>query len=552
MAANKEKIEELRKQEAEDLAKILSQKYQLPYLDLTRITIDLDSLKIVPEETARESRLAVFQSVGKKLQVAARNPNLPSTQETLEELKRTGYTAQLFIVSENSLQKAWSRYKEVPEFTEISKGLIEISEEKIEDFLAEIKNTENLKTSLATLAASNQARKISEMLEAILGGALSLEASDIHIEPQEKTARLRTRLDGVLQDVVFFDKKTYSLILSRIKLISELKLNIHNKAQDGRFTIKAQASDIEVRTSILPGPFGESIVLRILNPKTIAKAFSALGMHPVLLEIMEKEIDRPNGMILTTGPTGSGKTTTLYAFVKKIYSPAIKIITIEDPIEYHLTGINQTQVEEEKGYDFAKGLRSILRQDPDVILVGEIRDLETAETAMHAALTGHLVFSTLHTNNAAGTVPRLIDLGVKPNIIAPAINVTMAQRLVRKLCAQCKQKDLPTAEEKSTIEKILKDLPKNISQPNLSNLSIFRPKGCGQCNSTGYQGRLGVFEAILINDEIEKLILKNPSENEITATAKKQNIPTIEQDAILKAIYGLTSLEEIKRILGVF
>ncbi|MEK9209257.1 MAG: ATPase, T2SS/T4P/T4SS family, partial [Patescibacteria group bacterium] len=240
MTINKEKIEELRKQEAEDLAKIFSQKYQLPYLDLTRITIDLDSLKIVPEKTARDSQLAVFQSVGKKLQVAARNPNIPSTQETLEELKRTGYFVQLFIVSENSLQKAWSRYKEVPEFTEISKGLIEISQEKIEDFLAKIKNTENLKTSLETLAGSNQARKISEMLEAILGGALSLEASDVHIEPQEETARLRTRLDGVLQDIVFFDKKTYSLILSRIKLISELKLNIHDKAQDGRFTIRAQ------------------------------------------------------------------------------------------------------------------------------------------------------------------------------------------------------------------------------------------------------------------------------------------------------------------------
>ena len=552
MAVNKEKIEELRKQEAEDLAKILSQKYQLPYLDLTRITIDLDSLKIVPEKTARESRLAVFQSVGKKLQVAVRNPDIPSTREILEELKRTGYTAQLFIVSENSLQKAWSRYKEVPEFTEISKGLIEISEEKIDNFLVKIKNTADLKTALETLANSNQARKISEMLEAILGGALSLEASDVHIEPQEETARLRTRLDGVLQDVVFFDKKTYSLILSRIKLISELKLNIHDKAQDGRFTIRAQTNDIEVRTSILPGPFGESVVLRILNPKTIALAFADLGLHPVLLEIMEKEIDRPNGMILTTGPTGSGKTTTLYAFVKKIYSPATKIITIEDPIEYHLAGISQTQVKEEKGYDFAKGLRSILRQDPDIILVGEIRDLETAETAMHAALTGHLVFSTLHTNNAAGTVPRLIDLGVKPNIIAPAINVAMAQRLVRKLCAQCKQKDLPTAEEKSTIEKILKDLPKNIAQPDLSNLSIFRPKGCGHCNATGYQGRVGVFEAILINDEIEKLILKTPSENEITKAAKKQNIPTIEQDAILKAISGITSLEEIKRILGVF
>jgi type II secretory ATPase GspE/PulE/Tfp pilus assembly ATPase PilB-like protein len=350
--------------------------------------------------------------------------------------------------------------------------------------------------------------------------------------------------------MLYFEHRFYQLLLSRIKLVSELKLNIHDKPQDGRFSIHLKGIEIEIRTSALPGPYGESIVLRILNPKTIAVTFENLGIPPTLANILLKEIQKPNGMILNTGPTGSGKTTTLYAFLKKIYTPSIKIITLEEPIEYHIEGITQTQTNPKAGYDFSSGLRSILRQDPDVIMVGEIRDLDTAKTAINAALTGHLVFSTLHTNDAAGTIPRLIDLGVEPNILSPAINVSMAQRLVRKLCKDCRKQDNPTAEELKIISDTVASLPKNIKKPPLTSLKIWRAsEGCAKCRNTGYKGRLGIFEAILIDDEMEKLILKMPSEVEIKKAAAKQEILSMQQDGILKVIEGTTSFEELGRII---
>jgi type IV pilus assembly protein PilB len=454
-----------------------------------------------------------------------------------------------FLVSGLSLEKAWKRYKEVPAFIEITKGIVDISPEKMEAFSQDIKTSEDLKKIFSFMASKKESRKISEILELILAAAISMDASDIHIEPQEKQIRLRLRLDGVLQDILYFEHRHYQLLLSRIKLVSELKLNIHDRPQDGRFSIHLKGIEIEIRTSALPGPYGESIVLRILNPKTIAVAFEDLGIPPALVKTLSKEIQKPNGMILTTGPTGSGKTTTLYAFLKKIYTPGVKIITLEEPIEYHIEGITQTQTNPKAGYDFASGLRSILRQDPDVIMVGEIRDLDTAKTAINAALTGHLVFSTLHTNNAAGTIPRLIDLGVEPNILAPAINISMAQRLVRKLCKECKKQDKPTNEEMRVINTTVDSLPENFKKPSLTNLHIWRAARCQKCHGMGYKGRAGIFEAILINDEMERLILKMPSEAEIKKAAAKQGILNMQQDGILKVIEGITSIEELGRII---
>ena len=399
------------------------------------------------------------------------------------------------------------------------------------------------------MVSTKENRKVSEILELILAAAISMDASDVHVEPQEKQVRLRFRLDGVLQDIIYFPHQHFQLILSRIKLVSEMKLNIHDKPQDGRFSIHLKGIEIEIRTSALPGPYGESLVLRILNPKTIAVAFEDLGMLPMLSKLLLKEIEKPNGMILNTGPTGSGKTTTLYAFLKKVYTPAIKIITLEEPIEYHVEGITQTQTNPKAGYDFASGLRSILRQDPDVIMVGEIRDLDTAKTAINAALTGHLVFSTLHTNDAAGTIPRLVDLGVEVNILAPAINVSMAQRLVRKLCKECKKQDKPTDEELKIIKTIAESLPSTVRKPPLTDISIWRPVGCLKCHNTGYKGRMGIFEAIFVGDEMERLILKMPSEVEIKKAASQQGIPNMQQDGILKVISGETSIEELGRII---
>ena len=356
--------------------------------------------------------------------------------------------------------------------------------------------------------------------------------------------RLRYRLDGVLTDVLSFDIETYGFLLSRIKLLSGLKLNIHNAAQDGRFSVSIEESDTEIRTSVLPGAYGESMVMRILDPSSIAVPLEELGIPENLQKILEHEISKPNGMILITGPTGSGKTTTLYAFLRKIHNPEVKIITIENPIEYHLPGIVQTQTEGEK-YTFASGLRSALRQDPDVIMVGEIRDKEVASTAVNAALTGHLVFSTLHTNNAAGTFPRLIDLDINPKIIGSAINIAMAQRLVRKLKDDYKKEVTLEGKDKETIDRILNSIhDKSLIPKNTS--TIFEAT---EDTPSAYRGRIGLFEAILVDEEIEKLVTENPSEREITRAAKKQGILTMAQDGVIKALQGVTSLSELRRVI---
>ncbi|MEK9161260.1 MAG: GspE/PulE family protein [Patescibacteria group bacterium] len=545
----KDQIASMRKNEAEDLAMILSQKYNLPYLDLSRMTIDIDALKILKEEEARKGKLAVFQKIGQKIQVAVESPNPEETQRTIMALQEKGYKVSVSMVSEESLLRAWKRYGEIADYEETLIGVIDVSPEKLAEFLKQTPTIDDLRNLFIATATTQKNRKISEVLEIVLAGALSAEASDIHLEPQDDQVRLRFRLDGVLHDILFFDYKVYNLILSRIKLVSGLKLNIKNQSQDGRFSIKIKEEEMAVRTSVIPGSYGESIVLRILNPKSIAISFNDLGIDAKLMTVLEKELSKPNGMILTTGPTGSGKTTTLYAFLKKIHTPETKIITLEDPVEYHLQNIVQTQVEESAGYSFSEGLRAILRQDPDVIMVGEIRDLETAKTAINSALTGHLVLSTLHTNNAAGTIPRLIDLGVNPTSIAPAVNIAMAQRLVRKLCNKCKKKHLATETESAIIKKVVETIPENKNILPAQEVFIWKSNGCDFCNNIGYKGRIGVYEAILIDEEIEPLILLNPTETDILKKAEKQGILNMQQDGILKVLSGITSLDELQRVI---
>lgn len=393
-------------------------------------------------------------------------------------------------------------------------------------------------------------KKVTDILASLLGGGILLEASDLHIEPEIEQVKLRARIDGILQDVMFLDLKTYHSLLSRIKLLSGIKLNITDRSQDGRFSIIFGQTPIEIRASTLPAEYGESIVLRILNPKSLI-TMEALGLRKDLSEVFRKEIKKPNGMIVVTGPTGSGKTTTLYAFLKKIQKPEIKIITIEDPIEYHLNGISQTQVTPEKGYDFAKGLRSIMRQDPDVVLVGEIRDLETAKIALQAALTGHLVLTTLHTNNAAGTVVRLQALGEKPVNIAPAINMTVAQRLVRKICKKCVKFITLSPDLLKKMKKELKNVSKKVEIPPLKNsLKIPKTKGCKDCNFTGYRGRIGIFESFLVDAEMEKLILTSPSISALGEKAIKKGMVTMRQDGLIKVLQRITTIEEVERVAG--
>jgi len=442
-------------------------------------------------------------------------------------------------------------------------GVVEISPATL-NITQKIKNVSDFKERIGEFLE----KSVTEFSEVILSGGIHLEASDIHIEPREKESKIRVRIDGILQDVLNFDLKTYQGLLNRIKLLSGLKLNIADRPQDGRFSIliektavaetsshlpprlASRGSVIEIRTSVLPAEYGETIVLRILNPKALIE-LTALGLREDLLEIFEKEIKKPNGMIIVTGPTGSGKTTTLYAFLKKVQTPEIKIITIEDPIEYHLEGISQTQVEPKKGYDFASGLKSIMRQDPDAILVGEIRDLETAEIALQAALTGHLVFTTLHTNDAAGTVARLTSLGAKPTNIGPAINMAIAQRLVREVCKKCGELKKVNPQELAKIKRGLKGIPSRIKIPKIDpSLKVPKVKGCQDCNLTGYRGRAGVFEAFLVDEEMEKFILMNPSIGALRKEAEKRGMVTMQQDGLIKVLNGMTTIEEVERITG--
>lgn len=439
-------------------------------------------------------------------------------------------------------------------------GEVKISKED----LGKIKNIAQYKEKIEEFLFA----KVTEFLEAILGGAILLDSSDIHIEPEEEKVKLRLRIDGILHDVMIFDFKAYKTLLSRIKLLSGIKLNIIDRPQDGRFTILMEetlaaetsshlppftnAQVIEIRTSTLPAEYGEAIVLRLLNPKSLME-IEVLGLRKDLVEIFKREIKKPNGMIIITGPTGSGKTTTLYAVLKRINSPEIKIITIEDPVEYHLEGLSQTQVDQKRGYAFASGLKSIMRQDPDVILVGEIRDLETAEIACQAALTGHLVFTTLHTNDAAGAVARLVDLGVRPVSIAPALNMVVAQRLPRKTCQKCVKFISPSPVDLKKIKEGLKGVKnKEILPPAFfrPNFKIPKTQGCQDCNFTGYRGRIGIYETFLVNDEMERFIVKSPSIVDMRDLAIKKGMVLMRQDGLIKVIEGITTIEEVERVTG--
>lgn len=418
------------------------------------------------------------------------------------------------------------------------------------DRFAEIKKKAGSIPGLKSEIEKAVGEKITQVIEVLLGGSLNLGASDVHIEPEKEGAKIRLRLDGLLQDAAAINRESYESLVSRVKLLSGLKLNISDRPQDGRFSIVIDESMIEVRASSLPAENGEAIVLRILNPKSLIK-MSDLGLRKDLLAALEREIKKPHGMIIVTGPTGSGKTTTLYAFLNEIQKPEIKIITIEDPIEYHLKGISQTQVQPERGYNFATGLKSIVRQDPDVILVGEVRDLETADIALQAALTGHLVLSTLHTNDAAGTIARLTSLSAKVSNIAPAINAIIAQRLVRKICARCGKMEKASVEDFEKIKKGLQKLPKTVKIPKLTaSLKIPKTKGCENCNFMGYRGRIGIYELFSVDDDMEKFILTNPSTADLKSEAIKKGMVTMQQDGLIKVLEGLTTLEELERITG--
>ncbi len=393
-------------------------------------------------------------------------------------------------------------------------------------------------------------KDVSKILEIIMAGGFFADSSDIHIEPEEDSTKMRMRLDGILHDVITLERSVARRLTSRIKLISKVKLNVEDRPQDGRFTVSVPLRDnplaIEIRMSSLPSEYGETVVLRILDPRKLI-VLEDLGLRKDLFHTFKQEIEKPNGMVIVTGPTGSGKTTTLYAFLKTINKPGVKIITIEDPVEYHLEGISQTEVNPERGYDFANGLRAIVRQDPDVILVGEIRDLETTRIGMQAALTGHLVFSTLHTNDAPGAIARLTSLGEQIASISPAINMIIAQRLVRTVCPTCTKIEQPDSSLIEEIKKEMETVQENIfSIP--SSINIPRIVGCKDCSFTGYKGRVGIFEAFLLDEDMEGFLSSSPSTMEVRKKAIERGMVTMRQDGIIKLLEGKTTLEEINRV----
>jgi type II secretory ATPase GspE/PulE/Tfp pilus assembly ATPase PilB-like protein len=549
---NKKFVDDIRAKEEEELVETLARdKYGIPSINLISIGIENEALKLVDEKRAKELEVAPFNLSGKVVSIAVRAPGRDDTKMLEQEIENKGYVIKWFMASRASLEKAWERYEEISYAAKVKAGSLDVSTETLQKLADEIKSIGDV---LKAVKKNDNTHKVSRMLEIMIGGSIGIGASDIHLEPEETDVRFRMRIDGILQEILRIDYPTFKFLNSRIKLLAGMKLTTTQSSQDGRFSIWLGKDEISLRVSAMPGAYGESIVMRILNPKSIRVQVEQLGMTEKLYKQTLVEIQKPNGMILITGPTGSGKTTTLYAFMQKIYSPEIKIITIEDPVEYHLPGLTQTQVEPDKGYTFFEGLKSALRQDPDVIMVGEIREPSTAKTAVESALTGHLVFSTLHTNNAGGVVPRLIDLEVNPKILVSALRMSIAQRLVRKLCTVCRKKVGATPEIETLLKKIVDDAKsegKDMTEYGINTqppYEIYEAVGCDKCNM-GYKGRLGIFEAIITDDAMEALIPQNPSEHEIKKVSEKQGILDMKEDGVLKILNGTTSFEEVKSVV---
>ncbi len=543
------RLAKLRREGEERAAERLAAKLGMPYANLAKMPVSLEAVRVIPEQKARDGKIAGIELKARQIAVGAVDPELPATKAAVKELQGEDYEVKVFVVSASSLEDAFRFYKFVKPPEKAITGKVEIAAERIDDLKKRLVSFDAVKKEFGGLDFANVSPVT--LIEIMLGGAFALRASDIHTEAEEKSARIRFRVDGLLHDAfAAMPLRAYQSFVSRVKLLSGMKLNVRDEAQDGRFTIRVAEKDIEMRVAIIPAEFGETIVMRILDPSATMVTLPQLGLRPDNLDIVKKALARPNGLILNTGPTGSGKTTTLYAFLRTINDPEVKIITLEDPIEYRIEGIEQTQVDEEAGYTFASGLRAIVRQDPDVILVGEVRDLETADIALQAALTGHLVLSTLHTNDAVGAVPRLINLGVKAVSIGPALSLAIAQRLVRVLCPDCKKPAPADAALAANIKKFLDRLPAKVDKANYGQPTIYTAAGCTKCNHIGYKGRVGIFEFLEGGPDLEKTILREASEVALREVAKRQEMVTMQEDGILKVLEGKTTFEEVESVTG--
>ncbi len=523
----------------EKQAAMMAEANSLPFINLYGFPINNKALERVPEEQAKEAELIPFFYDEIEIRLGTPNPKNPKQKEIVDALRNAGLLVTLYYISKSSYTTALRFYADVQrDVASKQDDRVRVTEEMLGELSDQVEELKNIKTRMENLS-------VTKILDIIFASAVKLKSSDVHFEPEETEVRLRFRIDGVLQDAMMIQQKVYKQVLSRLKLISHLKVNVSTIPQDGRFTVDLPDGALDIRVSILPSGYGEAVVCRLLGVGAMALDIKQLGFSEYNMNLVMKQLEKPYGMILVTGPTGSGKTTTLYSFLNYMNQPDVKIITLEDPIEYRLTGIQQTQIDREAGLDFAAGLRSILRHDPDIVLVGEIRDLETAEIAINAAQTGHIVFSTLHTNDSAGVLPRLINMGLRQFVIAPALNAIIAQRLVRVLCKNCKKPYSPTAEEMALVEKVLGHdlMEKYVTR----EFKLYKPSRCNEC-ATGYKGRMGIHEVFEINSEMEKLIMRSATVAEIREAAVAQGMILMQQDGFIKATQGLTTLDEVMRV----
>lgn len=525
------------------LFKEKSEFLKIPYKEVDAEKINPEMLDIIPEETARYYQMIALEKTAKTLEIGMVYPEELKAQEALKFIfRRQRQSYKVFLISPTTFKNILKKYRN-------QKKEVGMALEELETELQE----ETVKKKASTVAEFERMAEeapITKIVAVILRNAVEGLASDIHIEPTRNKLRVRFRLLGVLHPSLFLPLKIHPAVIARIKILSNLKIDETRVPQDGRFSISVEGKSIDFRVSTFPTTLGEKVAIRVLDPSVGLGTFEDLGFEGRNLEMLKQGIAKPYGLVLSTGPTGSGKSTTLYAILQMVDTEGKNVVTLEDPVEYFIEGVNQSQVRPEIGYDFAIGLRHILRQDPNVIMVGEIRDEETASLAINAALTGHIVLSTLHTNNAAGVIPRLIDMKIKPYLISPSLQLAIAQRLVMKLCTNCRKEIEPKPKIKEMIIKELESLPPNVKKTIKipKNITLFIPQGCEKCNKAGFVGRIGLFEILLMTDALSDVILKEPSEANILKEAKDQGMITMRQDGILKALRGITTIEEVLRV----
>ncbi|OGG08917.1 hypothetical protein A2154_02955 [Candidatus Gottesmanbacteria bacterium RBG_16_43_7] len=507
------------------LGQIIAEFYKVPFTKLSHKVIPSDILHLIPEEAVRTFRVVPFTRQGNEIHLGMLDPADLEAREFVK--RRTGLNIKCFYISAADFSSALGQYKR--NIKEIFEKIIQENIEK--SSASETVNAEKLAQDVPVI----------KILDTILEYAQAENASDVHLEALEGEFVVRFRIDGVLRDILTLPKTIHPAIVARIKILAKLKIDEHRIPQDGRFKFKIENSFIALRVSILPAFYGENIVLRLLSESARPMSLEELGLTGHNLDLVKNNIKKPHGMILVTGPTGSGKTTTLYSILNILISTEVKICTVEDPVEYGIKRVSQTQINPATGLTFAVGLRSLLRHDPDIIMVGEIRDRETADMAIQSALTGHLVLSTLHTNDAASTMLRLMDMGAEGFLVASTVNLVIAQRLVRKICSSCIEPYTPNPD-------LMDYLRSFVEGGELSN-KFYRGKGCTECNHKGYKGRVGIFEILEVNEEIRQLITKHISSDQLTKVARKYDMIPLIRDGINKASGGITSIEEVIRVL---